>query len=385
MASARVYDGLMRALLVLVGLAACEPSRYGAYLTLQGDIEFDRVELYFGHALESAGTAQNFATPRLGPSRGLGFGRKFSSFDQYAVDPTKDTTLYVPPDGQNEVLGAYVVAVVSRGDQPVGIGEYFDFKVPSREVHEYLIDLVPYEGAKVERWGADPGCIAWARERGSLDKAVVGVVRADDRDCDDDDINTDCNDLCTSGSVLCDTQQTLCFTPCAIGCATSGVCAPRTCLPANACSTLCNNATLDGRFKCAIDNSPVHVEIFVDTDPASQRMCGRTWLFPLPPSQNGPPPQCLDPKIEFVDVAETAFLYTIAAEPQTPLCRLSAEQFALFTETHHLIISFAQADPTKPRQSVVVGVQSSAPGQGYCDDTTAAYRYENIGPIFDCN
>ena len=52
-------------MLVLVCLAACGESRYGAYLVVEGDIEFDHVELYFGAEIDSSGTGSGsqFATP----------------------------------------------------------------------------------------------------------------------------------------------------------------------------------------------------------------------------------------------------------------------------------------------------------------------------------
>ena len=62
------YNGdVYRRLALLLLLAGCE-SRYGAYLMVQGDIQFDEVELYFGVPIDSSGpgSGTQFAAPTLG-------------------------------------------------------------------------------------------------------------------------------------------------------------------------------------------------------------------------------------------------------------------------------------------------------------------------------
>jgi hypothetical protein len=359
----------------------CE-ARYGAYLEISGPSELDTVELYFGKPIDSSGpgAANQYASPRAGVQSGVLFDRKFASFDRFTVEPTTSTTYYVPPDGVNEILGAYVVAVASRDSVPVGIAEYFGFEVPSREVHVYELPLVPYDPVAVERWGVQPGCIAWKRDRGDPDHQVVAVVHENDRDCDHLATAGDCNDLCTIGSPSCDIAQTLCFSPCAAGCVVDGACRPTMCLPSLAC-TVCPPSGLSDRYQCLLDTVPVHLEIVVETDTGA--MCSRSYRFELPPGVDGPSP-CLDPQIEAQNVpAGSGISFSIATDTMQPGgCVITATQdpSTPFDVKYHLLVSLAAPDSAQPRRSVVIGI---APGA----DVTCSqpgYFIELYGSIYDC-
>ena len=365
-------------MVALLGLLACE-SRYGAYLKLEGDIEIDSVELYFGTAIETGSPTGPFATLRTGVQSGVIFDRRFSTFDRYDIAPTRSTTFYIPPDDVNRELGAYVVAVASRDRQPVAIAEYFGFEVPTDEVHEYQLRAVPYDAAIVERWGREPGCIAWKRERGEPAKQIVAVIQADNRDCDDAVLSSDCNDLCAVGCCTCDAPTAVCTSPCALGCMANSLCTPTTCLPVETCGATCQSlATLDARYQCAIETS---IALTIQVDTIQTQMCSHQYQFDLSPDISTPIP-CIDPKIEFSDVsAASGFTYTIAEDPTRPGgCVIMSTQTTgvVFDETHHMIVSFS-AGPGLPRHSVIIAI---TPGNTLC--TMMGYRVFARGPIYGC-
>lgn len=362
----------------LLGLLACE-SRYGAYLKLEGDIDIDSVELYFGSAIDSNGSPTGpFASSRNGVQSGVIFDRRFSPYDRYDLAPTRATTFYIPPDDVNRELGDYVVAVASRGQQPAGIAEYFGFEVPTDEVHEYQLHVEPYDGARVERWGREPGCISWKRDRGDPIKQLVAVIQADNRDCDDAILATDCNDLCSIGCCTCVAPTTLCTSPCALGCTESGLCTPSTCVPVETCSTTCmQSSTLASQYQCAIESASAQLTIQVDT--FQTQMCSHQYQFDLSPDASQPIP-CVDPKIEYVS-ATYGITYMIGADPTRPGgCVIMSTQSSsvAFSETDHMIVSFS-AGTGLPRKSVIIAI---TPGNTSC--VMMGYRVISRGPIYGC-
>jgi hypothetical protein len=361
-------------LALLLQLAACE-SHYGAYFEIKGDIELDQVELYFGAPL-APGSPGLFATPTFGVLAGQLFDRVYEVSDEVTVSPRKQTTYYVEANETNQALGAYVVVVALSGGRPVGIGEYFNFKVPSDAVYEYSLTLVPWNPAEAERWGDKPGCVAWKRQRGGND--IAAIVHKNDRDCDVLDQTVDCNDLCTTGSTLCDASQTLCLGQCALGCNFGGICVAKQCLPTSACDSNCLGLTDPGaRFRCAIERAGDHLRIFVDTIEGT--MCSHMYQFRLSLDTSV---ACIDPKFEYQDVT-SGFGYQITADPTNPGdCVISSTQSSVvaFTSAHTFVVSFADADPTKPRRSVIISVE---PGATPCQ--TMGYHLEPAGSIYDCN
>src|SRR5258706_13061476 len=81
----------MRWALALLVLGACS-SRYGAYFVIEGDQEFDQLELYFG----ADSGSDKFATPALGPQSGRVFERQYDASDVVAVPHQK---LFTQPAG----------------------------------------------------------------------------------------------------------------------------------------------------------------------------------------------------------------------------------------------------------------------------------------------
>lgn len=364
-------------------LTACE-SRYGAYFVIKGDVHFDQVELYFGKPVDSSGpgSGQTFATPTFGPQAGVVFKRTFDPTDLVTVPAGTQTTFYVPPDG-NQHLGAYAVAVVLREGKPVGIAEYFDFAIPSDTVHEYILDIVPWNPQQMDRWGEDPGCVAWKKPRGSS-AGIVAVVHDDDRDCDAQLAAADCDDLCSAQSSQCTPGEMFCSNNvgyCALGCTRSGTCAPALCLPPMTCSPLCQNAaTFQERIECGVVMDPTpHFEIYVDRD-QGLALCANQFVF-----EPGEP--CTMPKIEAADPRIPAdFVYMIKTDPDNPAkCKLelavSSTTLLGDFENHHLLISIAP-EGAGPRHTFTVGVQAkpestACSNEPYIVSTPAK-------PLFDC-
>lgn len=368
---------------MLLLVAACE-SRYGAYLVIKGDVHFDQVELYFGKPIDSSGPGSGtaFATPSFGPQSGLVFERLFDASDVVTVPASTQTTYYLRADASTH-LGAYVVAVALKDGKPVGIAEYFDFAVPTDTVHEYILDVAPWNPQLMERWGEAPGCVAWKKPRGSRG-AVVAVVHDDDRDCDAQVAAADCDDLCNAQSSLCTPEKMFCSNNigyCALGCARNGTCAPSLCLPPMTCSPLCQNAaTFEARIECGAVMDPTpHFEIFVDRD-QDQQLCAEAFSF-------APGEPCTMPKIEATDPKiPDDFTYMVKTDSDDPnKCTLEVVVNAGAVlgdfENHHILISIAP-EGAGPRHTLIVGVQVD-PTTAFC----ASDSYKVVAPlqpVFDC-
>jgi len=365
-------------------LAACE-SHYGAYFVIEGDVELDQVELYFGTTMDSSGpgNATSFASPMFGAQQGLLFERSFDSADVALVKPTKSTTYYVPARATNDQLGAYVAAVALSGGKPVGIAEYFDFAVPPDQVFEYHLKLVPWDPQAMERWGETPGCVEWRHPRDR--DPLVAVVHRDDRDCDTMVRDADCDDLCSAESPACAASSLFCNsgTVCALGCSAAGGCAPSMCLPPTTCTSLCQSkVTLKDKLACGAANTTSHMEIFVDRSDF-QQACATDYSF-------HPGVTCSMPVIEAKDTGmDTGYTYTINEDPSDPTsCMLTVAQSPAVTfadsAMHHVLVSFAPQVAGKPRPTVVVGIQPRASSNG-C--VTPPF-YTAIGPaplpVYNC-
>jgi hypothetical protein len=375
-----------RALLLVLVLAACE-SRYGAYMMVQGDIEFDEVELYFGVPIDSSGPGNGtaFATPSFGAQQGKIYDRVFDASDAVKLTPTTATTFYLPPDDNNAQLGSYVVAVALAGGHPVGIAEYFDFEVPTDVVHQYVLDLVPWDAMTMDRWGERPGCVEWKKQRDS--GSIVAVVHDDDRDCDSMSRDMDCSDLCSAQSPSC-ISQSFCdnVSFCALGCSSSGLCRASVCLPDQVCSnTMCATLSdLQSRIACGREATSDHIELYVDRMLGTDVMCARTFTFAPNPSVAGPVP-CLDPKlIELSPGFDASYAPKITQSPTDPMtCTLDLTGTTTTIgdlEEHHALVSIAPS-VVGPRMTFIVGVVWSrndgcTPGGGYFIDP--------LGKLFEC-
>lgn len=379
---------MRRGLVALLVLAAACDTQYGAYFVIQSDVEIDRVELYFGTQVDSSGSGSGdqFATPTFGQQSGLVFGRTFDASDIAMTAPVLETTYYVPPTDTSHDLGAYVAAVAFKGDKPVGIAEYFDFAVPTDEVHKYTLKLVPWEQQQVERWGGAPGCLVWKRTRADRDD-IVAVVRADDRDCDAMARDVDCNDLCSGTSPACASGFCNVSGTCALGCTRSGLCAATMCLPELTCSdSECAQAsTVAEKLLCGLNKVPAHLELVVDRNGAlgGMPLCATALMF----RPEGLFP-CKDPNIEVMTGDFKAmFTPTVEQSPMDPsscVLKLNGPATTIgSTDQHHALISVASANGVGPRVTFIIGLAWSSSDQcifeGYRAEGTAS------GNIFDCN
>lgn len=344
----------MRWLLVL--LAACT-EHPGAYLAVHGgDLQFDHVEFYFGRAI---GTS--FGTPTSKDVDGRAYERQRADSDLSVAAKggvTSDLTYYLPYSDGNAQLGDYVLAIASKGGQPVGIGEVSKFPVPASGYALVDLTLESYNASAVEKW--QPDCLAWKRSHGEV---PVGFVRADDRDCDGEVAARDCDDAayCVPGDTTCQPARELCDDAvCAYGCQATTTCVPRLCMPGFVCTNpLCTSAvTLAEKFACLSVNSGAdHPDYYI---PASAgQPCGVPLRIDLPNDAH-----CANPVVEFVEMID-GWAVTAVASPDEKACMLgftNANANASWTGDHHVVISFDGASPDDPRSTIFLGIKANNTG-----------------------
>jgi hypothetical protein len=366
---------------LLVVLGACE-SRFGAYLTVQGAVELDEVELYFGAAVDTPVLPGNaFASPTFGPQMGTIFDRTYDASDVVMMRATTQTTFYLPPDERNQKLGAYVAAVAIAGGKPVGIAEYFDFKIPSDAVHEYILELAPWDPSRMERWGDRPGCVTWKHDRKDRDP-IVAVVHDDDRDCDALASAMDCSDVCHAQSPACSVDRMFCGVTgtCALGCTRSGICAPSLCLPPTACTSLCSGQpSIIDRVACGAANTNDHIEIYVErTD--QKLMCVNQFQF-----KPGVP--CTAPIVEATDEVQPGVTWSVAqtsGDPASCTLMISPPGSLLENVLQHALISVAPMT-VGPRVTFVVGVSAESATPQTCNvQPLSRVTMPTTPQIYDC-
>jgi hypothetical protein len=368
----------------VVVLAACS-SHYGTYLIVDGSsskLAFDRVELYFGAPVE----VQGFATPaHPGFNPGPVFSRAFVATDIVQQPTGASATYYVPPGGDNDALGAYVLAIAYQGQTPVGIGERFGFEIAAgKQVYEYPIALEPYVAAAVERWGPTPDCIAWQHHR-AADPAnatsLVAVVRADDRDCDGFETAVDCDDLafCAADDPACNVRS-VCgtSTTCAIGCvATTGTCKSQLCVTPGLCAPMCalKGSDIKARYDCGIVQSLDHTEIKLATH--SGVPCETQ--FAVVPFGN----PCKDARLEYADSRITdGYTFQVGDDGLQCLVTLIAPSTnAPFVGDDHIVISFDAPTGGGLRWSFVLGLTG---GSVTSCPPPPTYSVTPAGTVDDC-
>lgn len=369
----------MRWWLVLV-LAGCE-SRYGAYINVDGDgnqIRFDHVQLYFGTK-----TSRTDIGKPSGPAMGTVFDRQFDPSDQFDVPPNSDSSkatessFWLPPTPENEGI-AYVAAVASNDQHPVGIGELLDFSIEDGVVFKYDIELQPYTLA--EEWGTDPSCLAWARERDD-GFSTIAVVHPDDEDCDGRIATADCNDLCPTGSTGC-MNRGVCSgganNTCGLGCAMgTDSCTPEVCTPMATCSALCAAAGIaDKRLECMLDRTPDHLEITVDTMGAPGPLCQDQFAFAPYAAL------CKNPIIEWVDPRVLGdYKLTISESSGKCVVHLATATSAAFVGQHHILVSIDPPNGSGPRPTFILGVSPRAP---MCSSTAELFTFQANGSLAVC-
>lgn len=365
--------------LLLVG---CD-DRYGTYLRVDGhgEIAFDRVEFYFADAIGAEVPLTPGHATAIPDAQLLG-RRLIVDSDVQLTDGSVDTwSYYLPPVGQNERLGDYVLAIAYAGDQPVGIGEVFRFRVSDeREVVVYTLPLVAYAGEDVERWGrTQPDCVLWRRVREAPQPQAVAIVRDNDSDCDDfpdrDDAIADCLPLeyCDgTGGTGC-VGRVSCFTE-ATGACQAGSCVNTDGAPSSCTGTSCANdlicsgcdlaAPPDELLACALLLQGTHEDYPIVVKP-TQALCFEPQavelVLPFP---------CKNPRIEAsvnFNPAPT-FGYTIA-QTTGNTCLLDIRPptpGATFDGLPHVLISVDSLANAQLRTAFIVGLSIDV---GICDMT----------------
>jgi hypothetical protein len=360
---------------MLALLAACS-DRYGAYFTIEGHdaIQFDRVDFYFG---EEAGMKVPVPPGHTAtePEPGLLMRRQGSDSDVVSLEAKAGSlTYWVPPGGDNDKLGNYVLAIAYAGDKPVGIAELFDFAIPTDEaVYKYELPLVPYANEMIEMWGRPTqDCIRYKRDRGTNHPALVAMTRDNDVDCDafvdKGDMAADCEPLryCDgSGNAGC-IGASACVTlgdGCRIGACQNkdgqtASCAPVSCVVDAACANCDLDAPPSELLQCVLFVDGTHIDYPITVKP-SQALCIEPYkvYLVLPTGVS-----CENPKIETAVnwMPGAQFNYQIASAGSTCLLTLAPPMPGLaFEGIPHIMISIDSPGGPTPRQTFIIGLSTT--------------------------
>lgn len=363
-------------LAMLALLAGCS-DRYGAYFTVEGSdaIQFDRAEFYFG---KNAGMKVPVPPGHLAlePEPGLLLQRLLSESDVISLEAEAGSlTYYVPPGDVNDKLGDYVLVIAYAGNQPVGIAETFDFKLPTEEaVYKYQLPLVPYANETIEMWGRPaPDCIRWKRDRGTAHPSLVAITRDNDVDCDAfvdrDDAAADCEPLryCDGmGGVGC-IGASACVTlgdGCRIGTCQNkdgqaASCSAVSCAVDAACANCDLDAAPSELLDCVLLADGTHIDYPIIVKPTAA-LCSEPYkvYLVLPTGVS-----CANPKIEAAVnwMPGAPFNYEIAAAGSTCLLTLAPPMPGVkFEGVPHIMISI-DSPPGGPtaRQTFIIGLSTT--------------------------
>lgn len=364
-------------------LTACE-ARYGTYFTIDGDgnqIQFDRVELYFGTKTDRSA----LATP-AGIANGSVFERNFDASDRFDVPKKRnggyatESEYYLPSVAANKGLG-YVAVTVYRDAELVGVGELLGFKVETDAVDRYDIELEPKPLLGLSVWGEPPGCFAWTRDRGGL--STIGVMSPNDFDCDGIAPTIDCNDFCPAGATQCDPNAAICgdTSACGVGCTAGGGCEIAQCLPTDVCGDACQQKgiRIEERMNCYADlPGNDHLELQLPMSPM-QRPCTNALELDVPGGHF-----CTEPKILWFDKRKDDYKFDIepsATNPSACLLSWMSPSNAIFAGEHHVLISFAGV-LGRPRWSIMIGVAPGAFVQ--CATGGNVFGTSGSSPLYEC-
>lgn len=368
----------MRRLALLVLVAGCA-DKSGALLDVNGNgaIVFDRVEFYFGKEIGGPlPTSPKHPDPSAEPA--FVAKRQFVDADVYAVTggPVGALSYYVPDRPENEALGSYVAVLAFNGDQLVGIGELFDFEVTTGgAVYRYPLQLVDAHNEDIERWGRPTeDCLRWTHDRGG-GPHTVGIVRANDTDCDtfseNDDPNADClpRVYCDGANKETCEAQVMCVTPSstdacrvgAFGCSnlvgSSTSCAADICIDEIACRD-CGSGDAS---TCVVMNNSIHIDTNITVHP-DYTLCADPFDVDV---QLPTGVECQNPAILYVEdyMPGDAFSYKIAAA-SAGTCRVTIKpntSGARFTAVPHMLIAIdTPTTGVAPRTAFVLGLVGSA-------------------------
>lgn len=289
---------------ILVALAACD-EQHGARVIVEGPVEFDHVELFFGKGGSRVVPIppSRVTDPAAQEQDGQRYNRVAAPADVVAANETvtRLDLLFVPGDETAE----YVGIVAYQGATPVGIGEVMGLGIPDDKLVQYVVTLVPFATERAEVWGegGGPKCLYWSR----ADRAPIAVVRGGDPDCDELKGQLDCspNAYCPAGSQACGMRPTIGDGSCAffdernnciVGhCVEGQGCASELCGVEAVCKSECESATtLPERLACGAEATQDHVEVLVPVAELTRSACSTTVHIPLP----FPGALCREPKIE---------------------------------------------------------------------------------------
>lgn len=351
-------------------LAACS-DRYGAYFAIdgRGAIDFDRVELYFG---KIAGEQVPVPPGRtsMEPEPGLLVRRLVADSDSVTLAERVDaTTYFVPPGGDNDKLGDYLLVIAYKGETPVGMAELFDFEIPTDDVvYKYEVPLVAYAPQEIEIWGRPtPDCIRWNHDRGSKPKTVA-MVRTNDVDCDAfvdrNDPALDCEPLryCDGtggagclGTVACLADDNGCrIGTCLNKDGLQSSCTPTTCVLDAVCSGCDLSASPREQLECVLFENG-HVDYPITVMP-SQALCTEPYkvLLELPTGVS-----CGNPMVEawanWLDGG--TFDFDIAGTGSTCLLTITPTVTgAKLDGIPHILISVDSPGGATARQMFIIGL-----------------------------
>jgi hypothetical protein len=364
------------ALLALLAAACGDGWPEGRYLFVDGDaanIEFDRVELYFGKTVGAAlphgvpgyvraqdGEEELLERVEVGSEGGEVIGRTTTHVDLFL------------PAGPADRVGEYVLAIAFLGDQPRGIGEVRQFAKDWADITRYQIVLEPFptDTQVFDRWGPsdedEKKCVRWTR-----DQLTTAIVPDEDRDCDgykDADVDCDPMTYCSGAAAGC-VSAIPCVSDdngCTLGTCVntqgaSRVCTPQVCLPAAACRAGCpdkGNAT--EALDCVLEDPSTHGEDLRIPVTPQQALCKEPYFFfiELPGGAT-----CIEGPVmtSAFYQSDDPVPFGFYAYADLGGCKIKMEPLvpdAIFDGTYHILVWLApsSAAGATPR-SVVVGMQ----------------------------
>ncbi len=368
------------ALAIVVVAAACSDPN-GTVLVIEGDKEFDQIEVYFGTPVgDRTPTTEHRLTNPAGELQLL--EKRHKAEDD--VPPARATAekswgYLIPTTEKNLELGNYVLVIALKGGVPIGVAERFDFMLPVEDaVYRYPMKLVDIANQDVERWGSPiADCARWTYPRGDGKPTTVAVVRANDSDCDTfpDPGDADMAGADSAPLAYCDPRSpngcpgvTSCLTTAMGRCASgtcmnregaTSACEPTTCLDPRLCEWCeADEGNPEQLVACSLrDTTTTHDDVYVPVG-AGMVLCSNPYVFHL-----ALPIPCAAPLIEFGTnwLMGATFGFAIAGDGNT--CKITITQPpsgpAPFTPVPHLLISVANgAGAMLARTQFVVGLDS---------------------------
>jgi len=350
-------------------------------LDVDGTIEFDQVDVYFG---ERAGmrvpTSEKRPVSPTDETQRL-YHRLYAMDDEWGREnPRTSWSYFIPPVGENMDLGDYVLVIASRDGSPKGVGEYFNFEVPKDDgLYRYHIPLVPVENEDLETWGKpDRDCARWSRQRQSMRPYTIAVVRDNDHDCDSFlDDGTDSGDC--EPMLYCDgsgTGDCIGRTPCVAISGTACIaspecknqegvelsCKPVTCLEQELCTKGCTDSESTVLLQCAIEGAHTAADYNIPLN-GDKTLCSNPYtlsvVLPFP---------CAAPAVESSGNAlpsNSTFMFSIApsgSAVNTCELTISSAAGAPFDGVPHILISIdGPMGSVYERVEFVLGLQPGFP------------------------